>query len=87
LKNFLRLNASLLYWVLVAPFKGQLFKLSPIFRQMVFIGVRASPMVALTAFSVGVTLAGRAFADNSAGIYVPDPGWSRFCGAGSVLPP
>jgi phospholipid/cholesterol/gamma-HCH transport system permease protein len=46
LKNYLRLNASLLYWVLVAPFKGQLFKISPIFRQMVFIGVRATPMVA-----------------------------------------
>ena len=75
MKNFLRLNASLLYWILVAPFKGQLFKFSPIFRQMVFIGVRAAPMVALTAFSVGVTLAMQAahsLQQLGAEIYVPD---------------
>ncbi|PYJ24995.1 MAG: ABC transporter permease [Verrucomicrobia bacterium] len=56
-KNYLRLNLSLLYWIFIAPFTGQFFKVAPIFRQMVFIGVRAAPMVALTAFSVGVTLA------------------------------
>jgi phospholipid/cholesterol/gamma-HCH transport system permease protein len=75
LKNFLRLNASLFYWVLVAPFKGELFKISPIFRQMVFIGVRATPMVALTAFSIGVTLAMQAahsLQQLGAEIYVPD---------------
>jgi phospholipid/cholesterol/gamma-HCH transport system permease protein len=75
LKNFLRLNASLLYWILVAPFQGQLFKISPIFRQMVFIGVRATPMVALTAFSIGVTLAMQAahsLQELGAEIYVPD---------------
>lgn len=75
MKNFLRLNASLLYWVLVAPFKGEFFKLSPVFRQMVFIGVRATPMVALTAFSVGVTLAMQAahsLQQLGAEIYVPD---------------
>ncbi|PYJ09672.1 MAG: ABC transporter permease [Verrucomicrobia bacterium] len=75
LRNFLRLNASLLYWVLVAPFRGQFFQLSPIFRQMVFIGVRAAPMVALTAFSVGVTLAMQAahsLKQLGAEIYVPD---------------
>jgi phospholipid/cholesterol/gamma-HCH transport system permease protein len=55
LKNYLQLNVSLLYWILIAPFAGQFFKIAPIFRQMVFIGVRAAPMVALTAFSVGVT--------------------------------
>ena len=57
MKNYLQLNFSLLYWIFVAPFTGQFFKIAPIFRQMVFIGVRAAPMVALTAFSVGVTLA------------------------------
>ena len=57
LRNYLRLNLSLLYWVFVAPFTGQFFKISPIFRQMVFIGTRATSMVALTAFSIGVTLA------------------------------
>jgi len=56
-KNYIQLNLSLLYWILIAPFTGQFFKIGPIFRQMVFIGVRAAPMVALTAFSVGVTLA------------------------------
>ena len=57
MKHYLQLNLSLLYWILIAPFRGQFFKIAPIFRQMVFIGVRAAPMVALTAFSVGVTLA------------------------------
>jgi phospholipid/cholesterol/gamma-HCH transport system permease protein len=75
LKNFLELNLSLLYWVLVAPFTGQSFKIGPIFRQMVFIGVRAAPMVALTAFSVGVTLAmqgAHSLRQLGAEIYVPD---------------
>jgi phospholipid/cholesterol/gamma-HCH transport system permease protein len=74
-KNYLQLNLDLLYWILIAPFKGQFFKLSPIFRQMVFIGVRAAPMVALTAFSVGVTLAMQAahsLQQLGAEIYVPD---------------
>src|SRR6195256_4474997 len=53
----------------------QFFKIAPIFRQMVFIGVRAAPMVALTAFSVGVTLAMQAahsLQQLGAEIYVPD---------------
>ena len=75
LKNYLQLNLSLLYWIFVAPFSGMMFKVSPIFRQMVFIGVRAAPMVALTAFSVGVTLAMQAahsLQQLGAEIYVPD---------------
>jgi phospholipid/cholesterol/gamma-HCH transport system permease protein len=75
LKNYIRLNLSLLYWVFVAPFTGQFFKISPIFRQMVFIGVRATPMVALTAFSIGVTLAMQAahsLQQMGAELYVPD---------------
>src|SRR6266699_2639462 len=75
LKNYLQLNLSLLYWILIAPFTGQFFKISPVFRQMVFIGVRAAPMVALTAFSVGVTLAMQAahsLQQLGAEIYVPD---------------
>jgi phospholipid/cholesterol/gamma-HCH transport system permease protein len=75
LKNYLKLNLSLLYWVFIAPFAGRMFKVSPIFRQMVFIGVRAAPMVALTAFSVGVTLAMQAahsLQQLGAEIYVPD---------------
>jgi phospholipid/cholesterol/gamma-HCH transport system permease protein len=75
LKDYLKLNASLLYWVVVAPFVGQPFKIPPIFRQMGFIGVRATPMVALTGFSIGVTLAMQAahsLQSLGAEMYVPD---------------
>ena len=75
MKSYLQLNLSLLYWTLVAPFTGQLFKIGPVFRQMVFIGVRAAPMVALTAFSVGVTLAMQAahsLQSLGAQMYIPD---------------
>jgi phospholipid/cholesterol/gamma-HCH transport system permease protein len=75
LKNYLRLNLDLLYWLFVAPFRGEFFKIGAIFRQMVFIGVRAAPMVALTAFSIGVTLAMQAahsLQQLGAEIYVPD---------------
>jgi phospholipid/cholesterol/gamma-HCH transport system permease protein len=75
LKNYFKLNLSLLYWVCVAPFTARFFDVSAIFRQMVFIGVRAAPMVALTAFSVGVTLAMQAahsLQQLGAEIYVPD---------------
>jgi phospholipid/cholesterol/gamma-HCH transport system permease protein len=75
LKNYLQLNLDLLYWVFVAPFTGKFFDVSAIFRQMVFIGVRATSMVALTAFSVGVTLAMQAahsLQQLGAEIYVPD---------------
>ena len=74
-KNYLQLNLNLLYWIFVAPFTGQFFKIAPIFRQMVFIGVRAAPMVALTAFSVGVTLAMQAahsLESLGAEMYIPD---------------
>ena len=75
MQNYLRLNLSLLYWVFIAPFTGQFFKISPIFRQMVAIGTRATPMVALTAFSIGVTLAlqaANALQNMGAEMYVPD---------------
>jgi phospholipid/cholesterol/gamma-HCH transport system permease protein len=75
LQNYLRLNLSLLYWIFVAPFNGQFFKISPIFRQMVVIGTRATTMVALTAFSIGVTLAMQAahsLQQMGAELYVPD---------------
>ena len=75
MKHYLQLNLSLLYWILIAPFRGQFFKIAPIFRQMVFIGVRAAPMVALTAFSVGVTLAMQAahsLEQLGAEMYIPD---------------
>jgi phospholipid/cholesterol/gamma-HCH transport system permease protein len=57
LKSFLELNLNVLYWVLIAPFTGKPFKISHVFREIVHIGVRALPMVSLTAFSIGLTLA------------------------------
>ena len=58
LRNFLQLNAEILYWIFVAPFAGKpRVKLGPVFTQMVRIGVQALPMTALTSFSIGLTLA------------------------------
>lgn len=75
MKSYLELNLSVLYWVLVAPFTGQYIKVSHVFKQMVHIGVRALPMVSLTALSIGVTLAMQAAHElkrMGASIYVPD---------------
>lgn len=75
MKSYLELCFSVLYWVLIAPFTGRMFKVSHIFRQMVHIGVRALPMVSLTAFSIGLTLAMQAAHElkrMGASIYVPD---------------
>ena len=75
MKNYFEFNFSVLYWILLAPFAGQGFKLSHVFRQMVHIGVRAIPMVSLTALSIGVTLAMQAAHElkrMGATLYVPD---------------
>jgi phospholipid/cholesterol/gamma-HCH transport system permease protein len=74
--GFLSLNAQILYWIFVAPFHGKTgLKLSPVFHQMVRIGVQAVPMTALTSFSIGLTLAMQAaqeLARMGATVYVPD---------------
>lgn len=57
MKYYFQLNGQILYWLLIGPWKKQPFKFSQIFRQMNRIGVEALPMVALTAFSIGLTLA------------------------------
>lgn len=57
MKGYLALNFRILYWALFAPWRGEPFKLSQVFHQMVLIGVRALPMAALTSFSIGLTLA------------------------------
>jgi ABC-type transporter Mla subunit MlaD len=57
LKDYLQLNGEILYWLFIGSWKEQLFKVSHIFNQAVRIGVEALPMVALTAFSIGLTLA------------------------------
>lgn len=57
MRNFLELNLQVLHWLLVAPLRGEMFSVGEVFRQMVRIGVRALPMVCLTAFTVGFALA------------------------------
>ena len=57
MKNFFALNGQILYWTLIAPFRGQPFNFGEVFHQMVLIGVRALPMAALTSFSIGLTMA------------------------------
>ena len=57
MRNFLKLNLQVLYWLLVAPWRGEMYSVGEVFRQIVRIGVRALPMVCLTAFTVGFALA------------------------------
>lgn len=75
MKAYFALNAQILYWTLVAPFRGQPFRLSEVFHQMVLIGTRALPMAALTAFSIGLTMAmqgASALRQMGGESYVPD---------------
>ncbi len=57
MKEYFALCGRVLYWTLIAPWKGRSFSVSEVFHQMVLIGVRALPMAALTSFSIGLTLA------------------------------
>jgi phospholipid/cholesterol/gamma-HCH transport system permease protein len=58
LRNYFALNAQILYWIFLAPLRGKpRFKFSEVFSQIVRIGVQALPMISLTAFSIGLTLA------------------------------
>lgn len=75
MKAYFELNRQIFYWLFVAPALGRMFSVGECFRQAVRIGIQALPMAALTAFSVGFTLAmqgaeqlGRMGADD----YVPD---------------
>jgi len=74
--GFLSLNAQILYWIFVAPWRGKAgLNFSQAFAQMVRIGVQAVPMTALTSFSIGLTLAMQAAQELSkmgATVYVPD---------------
>ncbi|MEX1118380.1 MAG: ABC transporter permease [Terrimicrobiaceae bacterium] len=74
--GFLTLNAQILYWIFVAPWRGKAgLNVSHTFTQMVRIGVQAVPMTALTSFSIGLTLAMQASQELSklgATVYVPD---------------
>lgn len=55
--EYLDLSRRILYWIFIAPFRGRMWSVSHTFRQIVHMGVRALPMAALTAFSIGLTLA------------------------------
>ena len=57
MKDYLALCVRVLFWTVVAPWRGQMWKVSQVFHQMILIGVRALPMAMLTSFSIGVTLA------------------------------
>ncbi len=75
MKQYFALNGQIFYWTLLAPFRGQPFKVAEVFHQMVLIGVRALPMAALTSFSIGLTLAMQAAAQlRKMGVlnFVPD---------------
>jgi len=56
-KEYFALNGQILYWTLIAPFRGQPFKIGEVFHQMILIGTRALPMAALMSFSIGLTMA------------------------------
>ena len=73
--HYFRLNTNIFYWTFVAPVRGERWKLSEVFRQMILIGTRALPMAALTAFSIGLTLAmqsARELQRLGAATFVPD---------------
>ncbi|MDQ3623331.1 MAG: ABC transporter permease [Verrucomicrobiota bacterium] len=57
MREYFPLTARILYWTFLAPWRGQPWRVSQVFRQMVLIGVQAVPMASLTAFSIGLTLA------------------------------
>jgi len=74
-RDYLSLNAQILYWLLVAPFRGRPINFKHVFEQMVRIGVQAVPMTALTSLSIGITLAmqgAQELARMGATAYVPD---------------
>ncbi len=73
--HYFQLNGQILYWLLIGPWKGQAFKVSQVFHQIVRIGVEALPMAALTAFSKGLTLAKQGAHElerMGAALYVPN---------------
>jgi phospholipid/cholesterol/gamma-HCH transport system permease protein len=57
LRGYFLLCASMIYWLLIAPFRGKGYRLSQVLAQMVRIGVHAVPMAALTTLTIGLVLA------------------------------
>lgn len=74
LRQYFALCGDLLYWLVVAPFRGRPWRIGHTFAQIVRIGVHAVPMSALTALTIGVVLAMQSAAQLAklgATVYVP----------------
>jgi phospholipid/cholesterol/gamma-HCH transport system permease protein len=74
-RGWLALNSRIFYWAFAAPFRGQRWSVAETFRQMILIGVRALPMSALVALSIGLTQAMQSAGEMrklGAEAYVPD---------------
>lgn len=75
LRNYALLNGRILYWLFIGPFRGRPVDVPAVAQQMVRIGVQAFPMAALTALSIGLTIAMQGAQELSrmgAQAYVPD---------------
>lgn len=73
-RQYFALCGGLLYWLIVAPFRGKPWRIGHTFAQIVRIGVHAVPMSALTALTIGVVLAMQSAAQLAklgATVYVP----------------
>lgn len=75
MSGWLALNQRIFYWLFAAPLRGQRWSIRETFHQMILIGVRALPMSALVALSIGLTLAMQSAGEMrkfGADAYVPD---------------
>ena len=57
LRSYFLLCIGLLYWLFVAPLRGNFYRMPHVFAQVVLIGVQAVPMAALTTLTIGIVLA------------------------------
>ncbi len=74
MRKYFSLVASILYGSTIAPFRGQGFRISHVFEQMVRIGVQGLPMASLMAFTIGIVLslqAAEQLVRMGAEVYVP----------------
>lgn len=55
--NFFFLIRDILYWTIVAPFKGKRIRTESISYQVIRVGIRAIPIICLVLFLVGMILA------------------------------
>ncbi len=55
--NFFFLMRDILYWTIIAPFKGKKIRMKSAAAQIIRVGIRAIPIVCLVLFLVGMILA------------------------------